>query len=169
MCLCSKLGECHLHTKVLQVFGYDVLATGVSMITSSHTWSFCGICFPDLSVVVVLGWGRTPETASQEHKYSLLCDRCACEQIQGEAHVLLMYGDTDVFALRSGKVCLPIQSIQFSHMISKKSNLICDNKSVPRWFMISSCNLTTLFSFVSLLAGKDHSQANQPNSLAHVI
>ena len=36
--------------------------------------------------------------ASWDHELSLLCDRHACEQIQDEAHALLMRKDADVCA-----------------------------------------------------------------------
>jgi hypothetical protein len=40
------------------------------------------------------------ETISWNNENSLLCDRCACEEIQDNAHALLMCRDADVSVLR---------------------------------------------------------------------
>ena len=48
------------------------------------------------------------EMASWDHGNPLLCYRCACEEIQDEAHALLMRRDAAVWEIR--KVCLPVQS-----------------------------------------------------------
>eukprot|EP00983_Pelagomonas_calceolata_P036021 1127253-Pelagomonas_calceolata.AAC.1 len=40
------------------------------------------------------------ETAAWDTQNALLCDRCSCDEIQDEAHVLLVCRDADVCALR---------------------------------------------------------------------
>ena len=78
-----------------------------------------------------------------------LRDRCACEGIQDEAHAHLMCRDAYVCALRRKFAYL------FSQFDFHQSNLICDNNSVPRWFMFSSCNTTTwLPPLLSLISSR---------------
>ena len=112
-------------------------------------------------MLAVLGWGRTPsrptETVSWDH-LTLLCDRCACEEIQDKVHALLMCRDADVCTLRT-KFAYPLFS-QISDDFSAKQ----PSAQVVYKLLLHYHN--TLFLCLSrnvLLTDEDQSQIDQPN------
>eukprot|EP00983_Pelagomonas_calceolata_P068770 1150062-Pelagomonas_calceolata.AAC.1 len=109
------------------------------------------------------------ETAAWDTWNTLLCDRCSCDEIQDEAHALLVRRDANVCALRRKYAYL---FNCFSGDFSMEQPIL-QQASVQDAFDFLLQHNNQLFSFVSelmdiVLTGEDQSQANQPNSLANM-
>eukprot|EP00983_Pelagomonas_calceolata_P042939 1138712-Pelagomonas_calceolata.AAC.4 len=107
------------------------------------------------------------ETAAWDTWNALLCHRCPCDEIQDEAHALLVCRDTDVCALRRKHAYLFDCSSGDSSM--EQPYLQQASVQAVHDFLLQHNN--KLFSFISelmdiMLTGEDQSQADQPNSLA---
>jgi hypothetical protein len=107
------------------------------------------------------------ETATWDTRNSLMCDRCSCDEIQDEAHALLMCRDTDVCTLR--RKYAPLFDCLSANFSLEQPYFHQVSAQVVRDFLLQHNN--KLYFFISqlmdiMMAGEDQSQADQPNTLA---